>query len=212
MNICGSTLSRMANKVVALFVEGPTEIEFYKSVIKYAHDAMQTKFDCSFEWLDMHGIGNYKNDALRKFKNTQRKHPNDDIYAILCIDTDVFDLAKKPPIDKRAVKASLESAGAKKVYYVEARHSIEDWFLSDYEGVLSYLNLPKGTKRPSGKGQEALKALFRSAKKIYIKGGKTEGFIKKLDIAKIVSTNCKPIKPLCQIVGMDCKKVCKKDK
>ena len=66
----------MANKVVALFVEGPTEIEFYKAVIKYAHDVMQTKFDCSFEWLDMHGIGNYKNDALRKFKNTFLQRTN----------------------------------------------------------------------------------------------------------------------------------------
>lgn len=198
-------------KVVALFVEGPTEIEFYKAVIKYAHDIMQTQFNCSFEWVDMHGIGNYKKDALRKYNKIKKDHPGDEIYAVLCIDTDVFDLTKKkPPIDRKAVKASLEEAGAKKVSYVEAKHSIEDWFLSDYDGVLSYLRLAKGTKRPTGKGQDALKALFRTAKRVYIKGGKTEGFIAKLNIPLIVSAHCKAIKPLCQAVGLDCKKVCKK--
>ena len=198
-------------KIIALFVEGPTEIEFYKAVVQYAHEQMKTKYSCSFEWIDMKGIGNYKNNALRKFNNLKNKHPDDEIYVILCIDTDVFDLTKKkPPIDKQAVKISLEKAGAQKVTYVEARYSIEDWFLSDLAGVISYLRLPKDTKRPTGKGQDALKTLFRKANKVYIKGGKTEGFIKKLDISKIMSTHCKALKPLCIAIGVDCKTVCKK--
>lgn len=200
----------MAEKIIALFVEGPTEIEFYKAVVKYVHDTMQIQFDCSFEWIDMHGIGNYKKDALRKFKHTQKKHSEKDIYAVLCIDTDVFDLAKKPPIDKKAVKNSLLEAGAKEVHYIEAKRSIEDWFLTDFDGVISYLKLPKETKKPAGVGQNVLKSLFRSAKRVYIKGGKTEGFIKKLDIPKIMSTHCKALKPLCKLIGVDCKVVCKK--
>ncbi|MCF2652851.1 DUF4276 family protein [Anaeromassilibacillus senegalensis] len=201
----------MANKVVAFFVEGPTEIEFYKAVIQHVRAVMQTPFDCTFEWVDMRGIGKYKNDALRKFKHLQNKHPGEDISAILCIDTDAFDLSKKPPINKNDVKKSLETSGAQKVCYIEARDSIEDWFLSDLEGVVSYLGLLKGTKRPSGNGQAALKALFIRAHKVYLKGSKTENFIKKLNIAKIISLNCKAIRPLCQILGLDCKKVCGKD-
>ena len=199
-----------AKKIVALFVEGPTEIEFYKAVVKYAHDIMETPFNCIFEWVDMHGIGNYKNDALRKFKALQKKYPGDDIDALLCIDTDAFELSKKPPSEKAVGKKSIETAGAKKVCYIEAKQSIEDWFLADLEGVVSYLGLPRGTKRPKGKGQEALKKLFKDAKKVYVKGHNTENFINSLDISKIMKVYCGALKTLCRIAGIDCKKVCNK--
>lgn len=201
----------MANKVVALFVEGPTEIEFYKAVIKHIHDQMNIPFSCEFEWIDMHGIGNYKNDALRKYNFIRKKHEGKDVFPILCIETDVFELTKKPPIDKAAVKASLLEAGAPEVVFVEAKHSIEDWFLTDFEGVISYLRLPRDTKRPPGKGQTALKALFVRAKKVYVKGSRTEGFISKLNIPQILLAHCKAFRPLCRIVGVDCKTVCKKN-
>ena len=200
----------MANTIIALFVEGPTEIEFYKAVVKFAHDAMETPFDCSFEWLDMHGIGNYKNTAARKFRKLKEKNPSSDIYAMLCIDTDAFELSKKPPIDKNKVKGALEGEGAKQVFYIEAKSSIEDWFLDDFSGVCAYLKLSPKTKRPSGRGQEALKTLFNSVNRVYLKGSKTEGFIVKLDISKIMSTRCKELKPLCSIVGFDCIKICHK--
>ena len=64
----------MADKVVALFVEGPTEIEFYKAVIAEARRVMRTPFPCEIEYIDMKGIGNYKKDALRKF-NKLKKDP-----------------------------------------------------------------------------------------------------------------------------------------
>lgn len=200
----------MANTIIALFVEGPTEIEFYKAVVKFAHDAMETPFDCSFEWLDMHGIGNYKNTAARKFRNLKKKNPYSDIYAILCIDTDAFELSKKPPIDKDKVKQALKEEGAKQVFYIEAKSSIEDWFLEDLAGVCSYLKLSPKTKRPPGRGQEALKTLFKSANRVYLKGNKTEGFIAKLDMPQIMSARCKELNPLCSLVGFDCIKICHK--
>ena len=202
----------MKEKIVALFVEGPTEIEFYSAVIKNIHDKMSAAFDCSFAWYDMHGNGNYKTTALRQFNALKEKKPDVDIYAVLCIDTDVFEYSKKPPINKSEVKKSLENAGAKHVIFVEAKSSIEDWFLTDLEGVLSYLRLPKATKRPEGKGQLALKKLFKKANKLYVKGERTEGFIKKLNISKIAAACCKALRPLCLLVGADCKKVCNKNK
>ncbi len=201
----------MKEKIVALFVEGPTEIEFYKAVVKNIHDKMNTPYDCSFEWYDMHGIGNYKTTALRKFNALKENNPDSDIYTVLCIDTDVFEYSKKPPINKSEIKAYLEKAGAKKVILVEAKSSIEDWFLNDLEGVLSYLRLPKATKRPEGNGQSALKKLFKNADKLYVKGEKTEDFIKKLNISKITAACCKPLKPLCLLIGANCRKVCNKN-
>lgn len=198
----------MAKKIIAFFVEGPTEIEFYKTVVKYAHDRMKAPFNCSFEWIDMQGIGNYKNTAARKMARLKESHPNDDIYAMLCIDTDVFEFSKKPPIDKSDIKKRLKENGAKQVNYIEARSSIEDWFLDDLPGVCSFLNLPANTSRPSGNGQTALKQLFRNANKIYVKGGRTENFIAKLDIPKIISKHCEQLKPFCSAAGLNCMMVC----
>lgn len=191
-------------------MEGPTEIEFYKAVVKYIRETTGTPFNCTFEWVDMHGIGNYKNDAIRRYKMLKKKHPEDDIYVVLCIDTDVFELAKKPPIDKAAVKKAIESAGAKKVCYIEAKSSIEDWFLSDFEGIVTYLGLDKNIKRPKGKGQAVLKKLFNDAKKVYVKGSNTGDFIKKLNVGKIMLANCSSLKMLCNIIGVNCKIVCNK--
>lgn len=200
----------MSNKVIVLFVEGPTEIEFYKAVIKRAHDLMNVPFECTVEYADMKGIGNYKKDALRKFNKIKEKYKeNKEFYIFLCIDSDVFELSKKPPINKQEIHSELQSAGAKSVSDIVARQSIEDWFLIDLQGVLSYLRLPSKTKRPKGRGQESLKKLFNSASKVYVKGGKTEGFIKKLNIDKIMQSCCKSLYPLCKEIGFDCSLVCK---
>lgn len=200
----------MSNKIIALFVEGPTEIEFYTALVKYVHDKMESPFACSFKWLDMHGIGNYKDKAVRQLRMLKNANPDVEIIAVLCIDTDAFEFSPKPPFDKKAVKEALQNQGADKVYFIEAKQSIEDWFLLDYEGVLSYLKLPKNTKKPGGSGQDALKKLFKAKNRMYIKGKKTEGFIKALDIAKIAAPQCKAIKPLCNAMGANCSKVCGK--
>lgn len=201
----------MAKKVVALFVEGPTEIEFYKAVINRARSLMKVPYDCLIEYVDMRGIGNYKKDAERKFNNLKKKYEGTDIVLFLCIDSDVFEYSKKPPIDRTQVAKSLKSAGAQSVTYIIAKTSIEEWFLSDLSGVLDYLRLPASTKRPKGNGQEALSKLFKTAKKVYLKGGKTEGFIERLNIGKISKTYCSSLKPLCNALGIQCDKVCGSD-
>lgn len=38
----------MANKIIAFFVEEPTEVEFYKALVNYAREKNQGKLDCSF--------------------------------------------------------------------------------------------------------------------------------------------------------------------
>ena len=198
----------MADKVIALFAEGPTEVEFYKAVVMEARKLMGVPFSCEIEYIDMKGIGNYKKDALRKFDKLKKEHCGKEISVFLCIDHDVFEFSKKPPFDKTALKKALQERGAKTVTYIVAKQSIEEWFLCDLEGVISFLRLPKSTKRPKGNGQDALKKLFKIANKIYIKGNKTEGFIEKLNIRKIMNTYCKSFKPLCKSLGLNCKIIC----
>ena len=199
----------MSNKVIVLFVEGPTEIEFYKAVIKRAHDLMNAQFGCFVEYADMKGIGNYKRDALRKFNKIKENYKeNTEFYIFLCIDSDVFELSKKPPINRQEIHSELKKAGAKRVTDIVAKQSIEEWFLIDLDGVLSYLRLPSKTKRPKCSGQESLKKLFNIANKVYVKGGQTEGFIKKLDIGKIMQSCCESLSPLCKAIGFDCSLIC----
>lgn len=200
----------MADRIIGLFVEGPTEIELYKAIIKKMHDKMPMEFKCSIKYVDMRGLGNYKNSAPWKFNRMAKENAGKTIDVFLCIDADVFELEKKPPINRKEVKQKIQKAGAHSVTYIMAKSSIEDWFLSDFEGVREFLHLPASTKCPSGSGQTALKTLFKKANKVYIKGPNTISLIKKLNIDKIIKDHCHELKPLCKAIGIDCSIVCGK--
>ena len=205
-------LNHNKDKAIILFVEGDTEIEFYKALIACLRKKNNDSFNSCIEYIDVRGVGNYKYNVLRKFNEIKRKHPNNEFYVFLCYDTDVFELAKKPPVNMVEVKNELIDNGAKKVELIRANKSIEDWFLLDFEGVLRYLRLPITTKKEQGKGQDVLKKLFRKANKVYVKGGKTEGFINHLNIEKIKSNICPSINKLCKYLMLDCFKICNKHK
>lgn len=196
------------NKVIAFFVEGDTEIEFYKALIKHFHSKNGSPFDCFFEYINLKGVGNYKKDALRNLERIKKKYPAKDIHAFLCYDTDVFMFAKKPPVDMDNVQKLLLDNGAKQVSLFKAQTSIEDWFLFDFEGIIRFLRLANNTKKENGNGQEFLKKLFQKANRIYVKGSSISGFIDTLDICKIKDGICPVIKPMCSCIGLDCKKIC----
>lgn len=137
------------SKCLVLFVEGDTEVEFYKQVIANARKLHPAgKFDTYIEYRSVGGVGGFKNIALRKFiKQVKTKYDNDcEFTVVLCSDTDVFEFASKPPVKWNEVKKELEANGAKKVIHVQAKRSIEDWFLYDLEGILKFLRLAKNTK------------------------------------------------------------------
>lgn len=177
------------NKCLVLFVEGDTEVEFYKRIISDARNRMPNRrLNINIEIRNIEGVGGFKNIALRKFiKDIKRKYGIDYEYTIvLCRDSDVFELAQKPPVNWNEVETAFFDNGASKVIHIEAIHTIEDWFLYDFEGILSFLRLPKSTKMPKGNGYERLKTLFRKADKMYYKGMKSNGMVERLDIKKIV--------------------------
>lgn len=194
------------SKCLVLFVEGDTEVEFYKQVIANARKLHPAgKFDTYIEYRSVGGVGGFKNIALRKFKKqVKTKYDNDcEFTVVLCSDTDVFEFASKPPIKWNEVKKELEANGAKKVIHVQAKRSIEDWFLHDLEGVLKFLRLAKNTKVSGKDGYDKLQRLYKQANKIYIKGNKSNGMIAHLDIDKIADEVKDQLNPLYKVLGID---------
>ncbi len=194
------------SKCLVLFVEGDTEVEFYKQVIANARKLHPAgKFDTYIEYRSVGGVGGFKNIALRKFiKQVKTKYDNDcEFTVVLCSDTDVFEFASKPPIKWNEVKKELEANGAKKVIHVQAKRSIEDWFLHDLEGILKFLRLAKNTKVSGKNGYDKLQRLYKKANKIYIKGNKSNGMIAHLDIDKIADEVKDQLNPLYKVLGVD---------
>lgn len=194
------------SKCLVLFVEGDTEVEFYKQVIANARKLHPAgKFDTYIEYRSVGGVGGFKNIALRKFiKQVKTKYDNDcEFMVVLCSDTDVFEFASKPPIKWNEVKKELEANGAKKVIHVQAKRSIEDWFLHDLEGILKFLRLAKNTKVSGKNGYDKLQRLYKQANKIYIKGNKSNGMIAHLDIDKIADEVKDQLNPLYKVLGVD---------
>lgn len=194
------------SKCLVLFVEGDTEVEFYKQVIANARKLHPAgKFDTYIEYRSVGGVGGFKNIALRKFiKQVKTKYDNDcEFTVVLCSDTDVFEFASKPPVKWNEVKKELEANGAKKVIHVQAKRSIEDWFLYDLEGILKFLRLAKNTKVSGKNGYDKLQRLYKQANKIYYKGIKSNGMIAHLNIDKIADEVKDQLNPLYKVLGVD---------
>lgn len=193
-------------KVVVIFIEGETEIEFYKRLVSIMRIHCGGRLACSVELINASGIGRYKDKVLRIFeKRIKKKYPNGEFYVALCYDQDVFEMSKNPPVNWQEVKKLFLDSGANEVRLIKAVHSIEDWFLCDTEGIFQYLHLPANTKLPSGNGYERLKALFKKGTKIYIKGKSNGHFVQALDMEKILLANCRDVLPLCKLLDVDCK-------
>ena len=177
----------MAKTIVTIFVEGDTEVDFYKKMIAYYRDKNGGRLHCKVDVKNIKGVGKYQNKVCRIFENSVKKrYPNADYKVVLCYDSDVFEFSRKPPVDWQEVTKALRKKGANDVRLVKAVTSIEDWFLYDTEGLRKFLKLPKKFKMDSYKGQKGLAQLFLRAKKTYIKGVRCNGLIETLDLNVII--------------------------
>lgn len=193
------------SRCLVLFVEGETEKEFYKAVIEDAKQRTQNKrFNVNIEIKNVKGVGGFKEDALRKFQNgiRPRKDPNTEFIVAFCRDTDVFEFSAKPPIDWDEVDKAFRKLGVE-VIHVEAKRSIEDWFLVDIEGIIAFLRLPKKTKVSGSSGYNKLQNLYKKASKLYYKGMRSDKLIDRLDIPKIVSSVKDQLEPIYEVLGVD---------
>ena len=194
------------SKCLVFFVEGDTEVEFYKQIVANARKSRSTgRFDTNIEYRNVRGVGGFKSIALRKFvKEIKPKYEDDcEFTIVLCSDTDVFEFAPKPPIKWDEVKKELIDNGASKILHVQAKRSIEDWFLYDIEGILGFLRLNKNTKVSGKNGYDKLQRLYKQANKVYYKGIQSNGMIGRLDIEKIANTVKDQLNPLYKAHGVD---------
>ncbi|MCW2277572.1 hypothetical protein [Heliophilum fasciatum] len=152
---------------------------------------------------NLKGIGNYKTTIKRIFQEIIRQNPGVSFTVFLCYDTDVFEYSTKPIVNWSEVEKDLKAWGAKKIFHIKAKRSIEDWFLLDEGGILHYLNLSKGTKVSKNGGTKTIETLFKKGGKVYIKGS-TRGFVDSLDIKLIMNNICPELKNLCKDLGVKC--------
>ena len=193
------------NKCLVLFVEGDTEVEFYKHILSHARQKTANgQFDIYIECKNVKGVGGFKNIALRKFiKEIKPRYDGKCEFSVaLCRDTDIFELAPKPPINWDEVKLSFKNSGVQNVIHIKAQHSIEDWFLLDADGIISFLRLPKNTKISGANGYDKLRKLFKLKDKMYFKGMKSNGMVQRLDIDKIVQHIHNELDPLYKELGI----------
>lgn len=175
------------NKCLVLFVEGKTEVEFYKELIRCIREsATSGKLNHKIICRSVNGIGGFKKEVNRIFlKEIFPKLNGYSIVVALCYDTDVFGYVQKPKINWGDIEKMLMQDGAEKVIHIRAEKSIEDWFLLDMEGIKRFLKL-KSEAQPNGaNGYEKLKSLFKMANKIYTKDQEVNGFVQVLDIGLI---------------------------
>ena len=194
------------SKCLVLFVEGDTEVEFYKQVVANARKLHPAgRFDTNIEYRNVRDVGGFKSITLRKFtKEIKPKYGDDcEFTIVLCSDTDVFDFAPKPPIKWDEVKKDLANNGAAKVIHVQAKRSIEDWFLYDIEGILGFLRLGKNTKVSGKNGYDKLQRLYKQANKVYYKGIQSNGMIERLNIEKIANAVKEQLNPLYKAFGVE---------
>lgn len=171
-----------------LFLEGATELEFYRKLVGWLRDQRPGRPEarCDVRFVDLAGVGEYATKAGRIFeKSIKPKYSGACIKIGLCYDSDVFEFSQHPPVNWRQVVRDLKAHGAWEVQQIVAKTSIEDWFLLDPEGLRKFLRLPQKIRMENFRGYKGLQALFRKAGKVYAKGASCKGLVDHLDISVI---------------------------
>jgi len=176
----------MTDKIIVIFVEGQTEIKFYKHICKQIQKDNKTQIKLIVK--NLKGVGNYGKKAFSIIKNDiLPKNKKANIIVFCAYDTDVFEFQSKPAIDWQKVKKDIRSLKIEDIYEIKVIRSIEDWFLLDLEGLCRYLRLKNVPKSIKGKsGYDKMKILFKQKQRIYQKGTSTSDFVEKLDYVKLL--------------------------
>ena len=184
------------NKIIVIFVEGDTDKEFFDALIQYYRNST-SKAIPAVRVINLKGIGRYESKVSSKVKYEVLSKYEAECVVIFCVyDTDVFELGKKPPTNWDIVEKKLKEIGVSSFKKIQAVHCIEDWFLLDLSGLLSYLKLKKSPNLKGMTGLEKMKAIFKKGNKIYQKGTYSHKFIPNLNFELIISKLQKLLKSL----------------
>lgn len=178
------------DKAVIFFVEGDTEEAFYKKLCETFKQCHCDGAKFAVRYVDiknLNGIANFGRKVISTIEhNRHSKYRSCTLYPILCYDTDVFELGRKPPVDLDRVENQLNSireVGG--VYRLGAQRTIEDWLLLDVARIREFLRLPAGKTNGMRCGLDEIRALFKQANKTYVKG-KAEALIDQLNMNLII--------------------------
>lgn len=207
------------SKHILFFLEGATEVEFYKRVQRRMRDKTglgrfpKGVFVTTF---NLEGIGNYFNKKIiSRIKDYKKQHfeEGDTIIVFLCYDLDVF--SDKQFQNKKTINNVVDNIKKLKVdevYPIKADRSIEDWFLIDKDGWVKYLsdnskNLLKKLENKDLNGIRIIEDVLKKYKhETYVKGNRVEAFLDFLDVELIMCSKCSTIKIICDHVGVACEK------
>ncbi|RDC54341.1 hypothetical protein DU508_21710 [Pedobacter chinensis] len=186
----------MAGKLIVIFVEGETEKEFYNALIQYYKAQSSNKLR-EFKVINLGGINRFETKMALKLQNEILvKHNPKDVEVVCCYDTDVFEFAKRPPVNWTKVKSRVADLGISELTQVMASRMIEDWFLADLPGICKFLKI-KEVKKADGKdGNDKMIKLFKKGSKLYIKGTPTSKFIPSLNMETIRKHAASQLSPL----------------
>jgi hypothetical protein len=170
------------SKIIVIFVEGATELEFYKAMAEICKKPKTV----TLKFCNLQGAGRFEQKVPSKLKREFiPTYGVDNVKVVCCYDTDVFEQGIKPPTNWDIVKQKVEAFGISNFELIGARKTIEDWFIMDIEGVCNFLKIKSPTKVFGKDGLSKMKNLFKKGGRIYQKGSNTHKFIPFLDIPKI---------------------------
>lgn len=198
------------NKEVALiFVEGDTEVEFYKVVFTKYMDGIAKK---SF---NLNGNYNIYGKIIDKTVHYLTNNPGTLVRIYCFIDRE--SRYHNPPLDENTLISKFESDNflndkILSLNVILATQMIESWFFYDIEGIYRFLRTPKKDRCPKKyKVIEKLNSydlskLFSRYGNIYIKGKRCKFFIDHLDIEKIFK-NCTELRNGIELIINNCNRV-----
>lgn len=175
------------NDYIVFFVEGETEKEFYNALMKFYFQNYKPKIK-GYKVFNVKGISRFETKVATKLKyEVVPKHDVSNIKVICCYDSDVFELAQKPPTNWQIVKKKVDELDISSFSEVKATRMIEDWFLKDLKRLCQYLKIYEPRRLDGKDGLEKIKILFKKGKtpKIYQKGSYSHKFIPSLNFLTI---------------------------
>lgn len=173
-----------------LLVEGPTEVVFYNKVKELY--LKNTKIE------HLNGNSNINRKVLDKIT---WKYSDRLIRVYCCVDRESRN-GRVPNLDLDLIREEIVTKQFHNVLSIdsiEAIQMIESWFFYDVPGIYTFLKTPKAKRAvrkfnpPEKNDCKTLGKLYRDQNKHYIKGYKTEGLVKSLDIPKIYNS-CQELK------------------
>lgn len=166
-----------------IFVEGDTEVLFYKRAKAKWYHTKATKVD------NLGGNFSCNQKILERSERFHEKYVQngnfENLVISICMDTD--SRVGKCPVDLNLIKNELAVLGIADVELFEAVQDIESWFFHDLEGILKFLRASKKTNKSRYNPVERLNhrdlsALFSANDKKYRKGQASQHFIDNLDL------------------------------